>query len=283
MPAWHQLSLHPPEPGTPLAGSTTALKTRLPSTGNQRGDTVRRARGKKRRNVQLCSPGERGIFNKHSINCQQDLVAFFIACKMLRELQTALGGSLAAPRPSVRCCVQIKSSTRAALPRQIPPGLHPAPTPPHPPSTPTSLGSGLVPPAGDVGGPAAARPQSAPGQGSGNANSLCNKAALFAQRETPRPPASWPGWEPGRCHRDIISTITVSNHGVSFLLTRLKSEWKSETHPSAIRASREGCGSCQTPHPLLPGPARAKLTDQPWLWGISELQEEAETYQTSAI
>lgn len=139
MPAWHQLSLRPPEPGTPLAGSTTALKTRLPSTGNQRGDTVRRARGKKRRNVQFCAPGERGIFNKHSINCQQDLVAFFIACKMLRELQTALGGSLAAPRPSVRCCVQIKSSTRAALPRQIPPGPHPAPTPPHPHPPPPPL------------------------------------------------------------------------------------------------------------------------------------------------
>lgn len=51
---------------------------------------------------------KRNIFNKYSINCQQDYI-FLSTQKMLRELQRELHGSLAAPLPSVRSHIQINS------------------------------------------------------------------------------------------------------------------------------------------------------------------------------
>lgn len=191
VPAWHQLSLRPPTPSQVLLRQVQPqpLKQGLPQ-GNQRGDIVRRGRGKKRRNVQFCASGERDIFNKHSINCQQDLVAFFIVCKMLRELQTALGGSLAAPRPSVRCCVQIKSSTRAALPRQIPPGPLPALPPPPPSTFCWALGAGLVPPTRGAWGPLQLPGHGAHGDGGQAVLVLQAIKPLSSQEEgpPPRPP-----------------------------------------------------------------------------------------------
>jgi len=181
---------------------------------------------KKGKNVKFCTSRKRDIFNNYSINCQQDLIFFFLAHKTLGEPQTALGGSLAPPVPSVQCCVQINSYARAAPTPLTPPA--PAPGPPHPPFC-RGFGSARL---GSEVRPQGWIPLRLPCAGArrdGEEENILTAIFYLYKRKTPslhlhkrKPPCLHPGLAVNEVSATgtVISTITMSNQNWCLLLTR---------------------------------------------------------------